>query len=57
MAASRRMPGEPPARGATAQEVAGADTGEAIAINGGPGTVWALRAYAAFRELAGESSG
>ena len=56
MAASRRMPGEPPARGATAQEVAGAP-GEAIAINGGPGTVWAPRAYAAFRELAGESSG
>ena len=42
-------------QGATAQEVAQA-LGEAIAINGGPGTVWAPRAYAAFREFAGESS-
>ena len=43
-------------QGATAQEVAEA-LGEAIAMNGGPGTVWAPRAYAAFGEFAGESSG
>ncbi len=43
-------------QGATAQEVAEA-LGVAIAMNGGPGTVWAPRAYAAFREFAGESSG
>lgn len=40
-------------RGATAQEVAEA-MGVAILMNGGPGTVWGPRAYAAFREYAGE---
>ncbi len=43
-------------RGATAQEVAEA-LGVAIALNGGPGTVWAARAYAAFGEFAGEAAG
>jgi len=43
-------------RGATEQEVAEA-LGVAIAMNGGPGTIWAPRAYAAFREFAGEASG
>jgi AhpD family alkylhydroperoxidase len=38
-------------RGATAQEVAEA-LGVAILMNGGPGTVWAPRAYAAFQEYA-----
>jgi AhpD family alkylhydroperoxidase len=40
-------------QGATAQEVAEA-LGVAIFMNGGPGTVWAPRAYAAFREFAAE---
>jgi AhpD family alkylhydroperoxidase len=40
-------------RGATAQEVAEA-MGVAIAMNGGPGTVWGPRAYAAFQEFAGK---
>ena len=39
-------------RGATAQEVAEA-MGVAIQMNGGPGTVWGPRAYAAFEEFAG----
>jgi len=43
-------------RGASAQEVAEA-LGVAIAMNGGPGAVWAPRAYAAFREFAGEAAG
>jgi AhpD family alkylhydroperoxidase len=43
-------------RGATAQEVAEA-LGVAIAMNGGPGTIWAPRAFAAFREFAGENAG
>ncbi len=43
-------------RGATAQEVAEA-VGVAIMMNGGPGTIWAPRAFAAFQEFAGESSG
>ena len=43
-------------RGATAQEVA-EGLGVAIALNGGPGAVWAARAYAAFREFAGEAAG
>lgn len=38
-------------RGATAQEVAEA-MGVAILMNGGPGTVWGPRAYAAFDEFA-----
>ncbi|MGE5137800.1 MAG: carboxymuconolactone decarboxylase family protein [Gemmatimonadota bacterium] len=38
-------------RGATAQEVAEA-MGVAILLNGGPGTVWGPRAYAAFAEFA-----
>jgi AhpD family alkylhydroperoxidase len=42
-------------RGATAQEVAEA-MGVAILMNGGPGTVWGPRAYAAFEEFAGEVS-
>jgi AhpD family alkylhydroperoxidase len=42
-------------RGASAQEVAEA-LGVAIAMNGGPGAVWAPRAYAAFREFAGEAA-
>lgn len=40
-------------RGATAQEVAEA-LGVAILMNGGPGTVWGPRAYAAFQEYATE---
>ena len=43
-------------QGATAREVAEA-LGVAIAMNGGPGTVRAPRAYVGFREFAGESSG
>ena len=39
-------------RGATEPEVAEA-LGVAVMMNGGPGTVWAPRALAAFRELAG----
>jgi AhpD family alkylhydroperoxidase len=39
-------------RGVTAQEVAEA-IGVAIMMNGGPGTVWGPRAYAAFQEFAG----
>jgi AhpD family alkylhydroperoxidase len=41
-------------RGATAPEVAEA-LGVAVLLNGGPGTVWGPRAYAAFHEFAGES--
>jgi AhpD family alkylhydroperoxidase len=41
-------------RGATAPEVAEA-LGVAIMMNGGPGTVWGPRAYAAFQEFAAES--
>lgn len=40
-------------RGATAQEVA-ETMGVAILMNGGPGTVWGPRAYAAFQEYAAE---
>jgi AhpD family alkylhydroperoxidase len=40
-------------QGATAQEVAEA-LGVAILMNGGPGTVWGPRAYAAFQEFAAE---
>jgi AhpD family alkylhydroperoxidase len=40
-------------RGATAAEVAEA-LGVAILMNGGPGTVWGPRAYAAFGEFAGK---
>lgn len=43
-------------RGASAQEVAEA-MGVAILMNGGPGTVWGPRAYAAFAEFAGGASG
>lgn len=43
-------------RGATAPEVAEA-MGVAILMNGGPGTVWGPRAYAAFEEFAGEQKG
>jgi AhpD family alkylhydroperoxidase len=39
-------------RGASESEVAEA-LGVAVLLNGGPGTVWAPRALAAFRELAG----
>jgi len=39
--------------GATAQEVA-ETLGVAISMNGGPGTVWAPRAYAAFQEFAAD---
>lgn len=42
-------------RGASAQEVAEA-IGVAIMMNGGPGTVWGPRAYAAFQEFAQEPS-
>ncbi|MCW2601219.1 MAG: putative carboxymuconolactone decarboxylase [Frankiales bacterium] len=42
-------------RGATSQEVAEA-IGVAIMMNGGPGTVWGPRAYAAFQEFAPEPS-
>jgi AhpD family alkylhydroperoxidase len=38
-------------RGATAREVA-ETMGVAILMNGGPGTVWGPRAYAAFEEFA-----
>jgi AhpD family alkylhydroperoxidase len=38
-------------QGASEQEVADA-LGVAILMNGGPGTVWAPRAFAAFREFA-----
>lgn len=41
-------------KGATSQEVAEA-LGVAIMMNGGPGTVWAPRAYDAFREFAEKS--
>jgi AhpD family alkylhydroperoxidase len=41
-------------RGATAPEVAEA-LGVAIMMNGGPGTVWGPRAYAAFQEYAAEA--
>jgi AhpD family alkylhydroperoxidase len=40
-------------RGATSQEVAEA-LGVAILMNGGPGTVWGPRAFAAFGEFAAE---
>jgi AhpD family alkylhydroperoxidase len=40
-------------RGATDQEVAEM-LGVAILMNGGPGTVWAPRAYAAFQEFAAD---
>lgn len=40
-------------QGATAQEVA-ETMGVAILMNGGPGTVWGARAYAAFQEFAAE---
>ena len=40
--------------GATPQEVAEA-LGVAIAMNGGPGTVWAPRAMAAYEEYAGDT--
>jgi AhpD family alkylhydroperoxidase len=40
-------------RGATAQEVAEA-LGVAILMNGGPGTVWGPRAFAAFQEYTAE---
>lgn len=43
-------------RGATAQEVAEA-MGVAILMNGGPGTVWGPRAYAAFAEFTEGSGG
>jgi AhpD family alkylhydroperoxidase len=43
-------------RGATAQEVA-ETIGVAIMMNGGPGTVWGPRAYAAFLEFAPDASG
>jgi AhpD family alkylhydroperoxidase len=43
-------------RGATAQEVAEA-MGVTILMNGGPGTVWGPRAYAAFGEFAHGSAG
>jgi AhpD family alkylhydroperoxidase len=42
--------------GATADEVAEA-LGVAILMNGGPGTVYAPRAFAAFQEFAGEDEG
>ena len=41
-------------QGASEQEVADA-LGVTILMNGGPGTVWAPRAFAAFREFAGSS--
>lgn len=40
-------------QGATSQEVADA-IGVAILMNGGPGTVWGPRAFAAFEEFAGQ---
>ena len=42
-------------RGASAEEVAEA-MGVAILMNGGPGTVWGPRAYAAFEQFAGQVS-
>ena len=42
-------------QGVTAQEVAEA-MGVAILMNGGPGTVWGPRAYAAFREFAADEA-
>jgi AhpD family alkylhydroperoxidase len=42
-------------QGATAQEVAEA-LGVAIVMNGGPGTVWGPRAYAAFQEFAADGA-
>jgi AhpD family alkylhydroperoxidase len=42
-------------RGATAEQVAEA-MGVAILMNGGPGTVWGPRAYAAFKEFAGPAA-
>jgi AhpD family alkylhydroperoxidase len=41
-------------RGATSQEVAEA-IGVTILMNGGPGTVWGPRAYAAFAEFTAET--
>jgi AhpD family alkylhydroperoxidase len=43
-------------QGVTAAEVAEA-MGVAILMNGGPGTVWGPRAYAAFEEFAGGAGG
>jgi AhpD family alkylhydroperoxidase len=43
-------------RGATAEEVAEA-MGVTILMNGGPGTVWGPRAYAAFAEFAEDAHG
>jgi AhpD family alkylhydroperoxidase len=43
-------------RGATAQEVA-ETMGVAILMNGGPGTVWGPRGYAAFAEFADGPTG
>jgi AhpD family alkylhydroperoxidase len=43
-------------RGVTAAEVAEA-MGVVILMNGGPGTVWGPRAYAAFEEYAGPAAG
>ena len=43
-------------QGVTAAEVAEA-MGVAILMNGGPGTVWGPRAYAAFEEFAGPAGG
>jgi len=42
-------------RGATAPEVAEA-MGVTILMNGGPGTVWGPRGYAAFAEFAGDTA-
>jgi AhpD family alkylhydroperoxidase len=42
--------------GASAEEVAEA-LGVAILMNGGPGTVWGPRAYAAFEAFAAEAAG
>jgi AhpD family alkylhydroperoxidase len=42
-------------RGATAPEVAEA-MGVVILMNGGPGTVWGPRGYAAFAEFAGDTA-
>jgi len=43
-------------RGVTAKEVAEA-MGVVILMNGGPGTVWGPRAYAAFEEFAAAAAG
>ena len=43
-------------RGVTAEEVAEA-MGVVILMNGGPGTVWGPRAYAAFEEFAAAAAG